>query len=384
MEYAKKLILSAAISLLIGIAVASPLLASELNIIPYPKVPEGPKAEMSVDVVYANYVIEENAVTLNPSSVNSPMSIVHYDVVLNVTNHSNRSATIGQMDFMTAEEVSVVCSLSAGMSCTSGGGRPNGGGNAFLEGVWLDDQWLNVTWLPGGNWPIFDYGPNNEVIKAIPQLPADAEVNGTWIEGVHVFEYQNFDRTNPGHNDESKQYVFVNGTWVDVTGRVRVEHQQPYVLATGTMIYHMVGFEKENMDHYANQAEFNRAHPPVDENKLYPQRFVWAGEGGFDNTWQPGESKLIQLRGTWWVGDGAGLESMSAGKITLYASVSSYFEDLEAKKTDYSNTFSKVTDDKQVNVTKTDNGYLYNAVLSENQTFQRDEFGVQVFIKPRS
>jgi hypothetical protein len=284
------------------------------------------------------------------------------------------------MDFMTAEDVSVVPSLSSGMSISSGVGvHPSGGGNVFLEGLWLDDQWLNVTWLPDGNWPIFNYGPHDEVTKTIPPLPEDAAVNGTWIEGVHVFEYQNFEQT-----DASKQYIFVNGTWVDVTGRIHTDKLQTNVVATGTMVYQMVGFEKESVGHYTSQAEFNKAHPPVDENGLYPQRFVWAGDGGFNNTWQSGESKLIQLRGTWWVGGGAGLESMAAGKITLYASVSSYFEDLEANKTDYSNTYSKVTDVKQVDIVKTANGYLYNSVLDENQTFELNHFGVQVFIKPRS
>jgi hypothetical protein len=281
MKIASKLMLSAAVSLLIGIAVAAPLLASELNIIPYPRVPQGPKADMSVDVVYAKYDIEKDPVYANNNvekdpayqtigPVNPPMSVVHYDVVLNVTNHSNRTATIGQMDFMTAEDISVVPSLSGGMSMSSGGGKPSGGGNAFLDGLWLDDQWLNITWLPDGNWPIFNYGPNDAVTKTIPPLPENATVSGALIEGVHLFEYQNY------QTDSSKQYIFVNGTWVDVTGRIHTDKLQTNVVATGTMIYHLVGFEKESVGHYANQAEFNEAHPPADENELFPQRFVWA------------------------------------------------------------------------------------------------------------
>jgi hypothetical protein len=135
------------------------------------------------------------------------------------------------------------------------------------------------------------------------------------------------------------------------------------------------------MGHYANQAEFNTAHPQVDENKLYPQRFIWSGDDGFNNTWQPGESKLIQLRGTWYVDD---IGLLKAGKITLYAAVSSYFEDLEAVRVQYSNTFSTITNVKHVDVTKTETGYLYNTALDGNETFQLDQFGVQAFIEPRS
>jgi hypothetical protein len=286
------------------------------------------------------------------------------------------------MDFLTADDVSVVDSIAGGMSSSSGLTHTNGGGQAFLDGVWLDNQWLNVTWLPNGQWPMFPNDPSANITKIIPPLPADAQTNGTWIEGVHVCENLAITKTDSGVNVTSAtQHVFVNGTWVDVTGRVRMDHKQPYVIATDTMINHMLCFETEKMGHYANQAEFNTAHPQVDENKLYPQRFIWSGDDGFNNTWQPGESKLIQLRGTWYVDD---IGLLKAGKITLYAAVSSYFEDLEAVRVQYSNTFSTITNVKHVDVTKTETGYLYNTALDGNETFQLDQFGVQAFIEPRS
>jgi hypothetical protein len=382
MKIATKLTLFATLSLLVGIAVAAPLLASELNIIPYPRVAQGPKADISVDTVYANYAVQENAIDLSQSSVPDIRSIVHYNTVLNVTNNSNRSATIQSMDFLTADDVSVVDSIAGGMSSSSGLTHTNGGGQAFLDGVWLDNQWLNVTWLPNGQWPMFPNDPSANITKIIPPLPADAQTNGTWIEGVHVCENLAITKTDSGVNVTSAtQHVFVNGTWVDVTGRVRMDHKQPYVIATDTMINHMLCFETEKMGHYANQAEFNTAHPQVDENKLYPQRFIWSGDDGFNNTWQPGESKLIQLRGTWYVDD---IGLLKAGKITLYAAVSSYFEDLEAVRVQYSNTFSTITNVKHVDVTKTETGYLYNTALDGNETFQLDQFGVQAFIEPRS
>jgi hypothetical protein len=39
---------------------------------------------------------------------------------------------------------------------------------------------------------------------------------------------------------------------------------------------------------------------------------------------------------------------------------------------------------KSISVEKTADGYLYNNILGENQIFQPDQYGVEVFIKPRS
>ena len=57
------------LSMLIGTVFASPLLLSELEIRPGPYLPEGPKADFSVNVVYANFSIQENPdITPFPSS----------------------------------------------------------------------------------------------------------------------------------------------------------------------------------------------------------------------------------------------------------------------------------------------------------------------------
>jgi len=152
MKFGVKLIIVAVFALSVGFAFASPLLYENLVVKPFPRIPEGPKADFSVNVVYANFNVQEQAST--KTSGDTPLSIVTYDVVLNVTNLSDLRAIVGRLDLTVAEEVTFVPSIVGGFSASSGGGRSGGGGNDFVEGVWLDNEWVNVTWLPDGNWPI--------------------------------------------------------------------------------------------------------------------------------------------------------------------------------------------------------------------------------------
>ena len=45
-------------------------------------------------------------------------------------------------------------------------------------------------------------------------------------------------------------YIFINGTWVDVTGRVRVDNKQSYVMATNALLHEMRNFESETYGSY--------------------------------------------------------------------------------------------------------------------------------------
>ena len=56
MKHQAKLILFGMLSLTIGVAFASPLLASELNVQPFIKHIQGPTADF-VNVVYANFIL---------------------------------------------------------------------------------------------------------------------------------------------------------------------------------------------------------------------------------------------------------------------------------------------------------------------------------------
>ena len=124
--------------MLVGSAFASPLLLSELEIMPGPFLPEGPKAEFSVNVVYANFSVQDNANITAPDwyPETANLSAVSYFVVLNITNHSDMAAVIRTSILNVAKEISK--------------GVYNGtfGGGYWVEGAWLDGEWVNVTWIP--------------------------------------------------------------------------------------------------------------------------------------------------------------------------------------------------------------------------------------------
>ena len=384
MKFGVKLIIIAVLALSVGVAFASPLLYENLVVKPFPRIPQGPKADFSVEVVYANFSVQEHAST--DSSGGIPLSIVTYDVVLNVTNLSDLRAIVGRLDLTVAEEVNFVPSIVGGFSASAGGGKSGGGGNGFVEGVWLDDEWVNVTWLPDGEWPMFLTDRNPNITTVIPELPPNATQEGVWIEGVHVWQEYNLTKTSDDTIITMATYIFINGTWVDVTGRIRVDNEQPYVMASNTLVFEMRSFESESFGSYRNATEFAEAMAKQSASSFpnFGTTYTWAGEGGFNNYWEPHQSRLIRLTGTREVGVNAGLESLAEGKITLYSGVSNYLKDRREINGIYVNTFSTATELKQVQVEKTADGYLYNIILGENQIFQPDEFGVEVFIKPRS
>ena len=107
MKTSIKLIIVAFMALGIGLAYASPMFMIPINVQPFPQVPEGPKADFTVNVVYANFntVNFQNTEAFNnqDGSINHtetyPATNVSYDVVLNVTNPSNHPATLYQISF---------------------------------------------------------------------------------------------------------------------------------------------------------------------------------------------------------------------------------------------------------------------------------------------
>jgi hypothetical protein len=60
MSFGKRLIIVAVLALTAGIAFASPLAILPLNAKSFPNVPQGRKADFSVDIVYASFGVHEN------------------------------------------------------------------------------------------------------------------------------------------------------------------------------------------------------------------------------------------------------------------------------------------------------------------------------------
>ena len=86
------MLIAAIFSLSIGVAFASPLIINDL-IVPFRRVPQGPTADFGIDVVYANFAVQEPA-NSETSGVSS-LPQVSYRVVLNITNYSDIPAELG-------------------------------------------------------------------------------------------------------------------------------------------------------------------------------------------------------------------------------------------------------------------------------------------------
>jgi hypothetical protein len=381
MKFGVKLIIIAVLASSVGVAFASPLLYENLVVRPFPRIPEGPKADFSVNIVYANFSVQEHA--SNKSSGGIPLSILTYDVVLNVTNLSDLRAVVNRLDFKAAEDVTSVPSVLGG-STSSSGGVTGGGHTDYVEGIWLDGKWLNVTWLPHGEWPTTF---NSPIVETIPDLPSNASEEGVWVEGVHVEERHKITKTANETNITFTTLAFINGAWVDVTGRVRGEYDQPFVVFNNLLAGELRNFASETFGSYRNKAAFDEAWVEAlaaeGVTLAIGITYTWAGRDGFNSYWEPHESRLIRLTGTRDVGEGA-LELLAEEKITLYSAVSNSVKDWTVINGTYYNTFSTATSLKQVQIEKTADGYLYNTILGENQIFQPDQYGVEVFIKPRS
>jgi len=118
MKHQAKLILFGILSLTIGVAFASPLLASELNIRPFIKHVQVSTVNCSVNVVYANFTILNGS---KPVSENDGPAVSYY-VVLNVTNLSDIGAKLFTVNFVAAEKIANAPTSSFLTNSISGSG----------------------------------------------------------------------------------------------------------------------------------------------------------------------------------------------------------------------------------------------------------------------
>ncbi|MCW4045835.1 MAG: hypothetical protein NWE94_10010 [Candidatus Bathyarchaeota archaeon] len=115
---------------------------------------------------------------------------------------------------------------------------------------------------------------------------------------------------------------------------------------------------------------------------------TWVGDALFNNYWAPHQSRLIVLEGVRniikpWI-DAKALDTLKSGNITLQTRLSNNANaTVEIASNTVLDTWSYATQLKQVRLTKNGNSYIYNTVLSENQIFITDQYGVEAFIEER-
>jgi hypothetical protein len=105
MRTSLKLLLGSILAMMLGLAVASPILVKNLEL--------GGTVNIKVDVVYAYFVIQgfDRNITGLWRNLTDPFEgefhVISYLIVLNVTNHSDGLATIGEFEASAAEEILV-------------------------------------------------------------------------------------------------------------------------------------------------------------------------------------------------------------------------------------------------------------------------------------
>ena len=410
MKTETNIVLFGVLSLLVGTAFASPLLISELDIVPFWTVPDGPKADLSINVAYANFAIQENPSEQVQNRYN--LSILDYYIVLNVTNLSDMPTTIFDLEVVTAKDITVVPSALGGrffgtkIEGITGGelfgpteGYAGHIGAARVEGIWLDGEWIDATWVPEGGlaeilnsedifppkdiediWQPHFYSPaelyskpfseysgtrsNNTMYYSYSGTVFSLEGGNYWIEGVPLKEYV-------ANNEVKSTVVYYNGSWVDVTNRVEIK-EKPYVTTTDTLAYLRHSYGRREGTDYTNSGGSTAVSSANASFGVLPY--------GFDNTWEPHQSRLILLTGS--VGVESWKESLNNGEIAIYTGAKNYLPDDIVNGT-FVNTESSATEHKTVPLDVTEDGYLYNEILADDQMFVTDSSGIEVFIEPR-
>jgi hypothetical protein len=294
MEALTKLIICAILSLSIGVACATPLLVTELNIRHYIKQVQGPTANDIINVVYANFtVIDESASITQYTGPN-----IAYSIVLNITNPSNVSAQLLDVIFTAADGNKT----SLGSLFRSG----SSGQGYSVEGAWVDGKWYNVTWAAGTP----EIGMDGKMVST-----NSSDKDGYWMQGVQLDDvYVNGSYTYT--------YMNMNGTWRDVTNQINVVHPAP-----------ANPFDNANplgktivSEHYVFVGAPPLTSLPVtDKYAPWVTQYVLVGAGRFNETWAPHQSRLILLSGIYEVrapfGDRSLFTTLQSGNITLQTKI---------------------------------------------------------------
>lgn len=372
MEFKFKLIVVAVLALLAGTAFAAPMLVVDVR--PFPRIPEGPKANFAIDIVYANFnVIEVNATT----------GEVSYTIVANITNLSDKVGYLYETGFAVAQHLEQLDSALGGMyidnslEYSSYADSPGRGG--LVDGIYLDGVWLNKTWIPGTDYPsnlisIINDEDNAEfpVLSVAPELPENASETGIWIEGVPIAEYY-------GETGITATHIYVNGSWVDVTGRVQPHNPQPFLLSTNPIANTIL-----TSSVYATTANTVTAPPLMGWQRGMGNAYQYIGGRGFDQSWLPHQSRLIIFNGTVPMNsiefNNRIASVLENGVVDIYGSATSYINAVPVDDT-FTNTCYTATAIENVMLQKTSEGYLYNTALASNQYFQVCPDGVEVYIK---
>ena len=438
MKKSLSLVLIAVLAFGIGIAYAAPMLIAPVDIQLYPTFPEGSKAQFTVDTVYAKFDtvnFEQTCPVYNEAGeivdVPYPAVNISYNVVLKVTNTADTPATLYQLTFAAAQNATVRDSILGGTIIDTGA-RNNYSlcsyrhFGAVINGIYLDNKWVNTTWIPdsyniyeGSNIPtkvpypasvhritqaqwedsiipgplrprdVAAFSVDHSLNGTIPQLPDNASEKGTWIEGVPLTEYY-----DPSGNPLVTM-MYINGTWVDVTGKVTTGFTLPMLTTTNTLVNEVLSLGAQPYENIKSTVGPFASLPTPTWGDWgiggVHAWFPWDWEKQpFNNTFAPHESRLLSFNHTQLFimmneGDAPskGLTALENGNIAIYASASNYITNQPINGT-FFNTVSTATQVKNLQLEHTADGYIYSGILADGQKFQQGNASLEVTVAPRT
>jgi hypothetical protein len=338
-----KYFLVAFLSISSGIAFAYPLYYIGY-VEPLNWITEGPKPELSLDVVYANYTLQPfNSNLPIPSWYNTTRegqpTFLTFDIVVNVTNYSNRTALINSLSLVTCN--STVGFLSMFQNCTSNKG--------IVKGLWFDGEWLDKSWVPSSN-----------------------GVPGHWREGVNI-------ERSWVNGTLTSVSAYINGTWVDGTDRVRLLEKDSIMPMSELAV--MTELIARGEIRFFNP----RSWQPGDEMGGYSVTNVNLNEG-FNNRWETEQSRLIMFSGILPISARSLPEVVE--RLNSNITIVSVQADTELQDSNFNGVHTNTHDVPivydRISLTTLNNSRIYNAVLDSNQTFNLDSYGVEAFIEPRN
>jgi hypothetical protein len=420
-------------SLLIGSAFATPLLISELNIVPFWTIPEGPKTDLSINVVYANFTIQNDLPRYNVNIGEYYESNLEYTLVLNITNLYKVPTKVSNIGLACAKNTTVIPTALGGFFATHQDGMKHSGGSFIstgpvegylghvgggrVEGLWLDGKWINITWVPEGGLA--------EIWQSENIFPPKA-LEGVWENNWYPYEAINFyndiaskypDQDMPPYvpfggdrsNDTGDYYtwtgivftlqggnywiegiplkeyiadgevkatvIYHNGSWIDVTDRIRLE-DRPFVFANDLLMQVQTHFQRYNL-----KSEEESSFPVgsyVDSSSVggFNLKFIY----DFDNTWESNQSRLIQLSGSMDIGNSwKPDELLKDNDITIYMELVNYVPENIVNGVEV-NTVSTSTGLMTIQLERNGGSYLYNVILLDNQTSITDLPEVESFV----
>jgi len=298
-------------------------------------------------------------------------------------------------DFMAAQQISNI----TGEAPFEVKGNWSTGNGYEAKGAMVDGIWYNVTYT-NSQYPFFDSEGN--IAQSPFSVPSQG---GQWIEGVQIYQYiQHIE----GGATTTRMYLNMNGTWTDVTGRITVDlpKNEPTYSAKGMLAQQQVFYQKVDPSDnctYTSITEIDGVKNITvttknnqDLNEGYTSiKTINTDIDAFNNSFAPGESRLIVVTGTWtvtsnWVSlNGNGfinpVEVIQSGSIQTKTSMHTVIDvNPDLGNNNLLDTWADATVIRQITLTHIENSYVYNAALAGNHHFSLDQYSAEAFLVQES